>query len=87
VGASEKERFIPASDRGKVDIGLASFLSTLDHSVTLAHPQFLKKSPLKIRSLIGGGISWGSGRRNLDHHPEAVVLPWDRACPGGIETE
>jgi len=51
VGASEKERFIPASDRGKVDIGLASFLSTLDHSVTLAHPQFLKKSPSKIRSL------------------------------------
>ncbi len=33
VGASEKERFIPTSDRGKVNIGLASFLSAFDHSV------------------------------------------------------
>jgi len=29
-------------------------------------------------------ISWGSGRRNSDHHPKAVILSLGRACPGEI---
>ena len=39
---------------------------------TLAHPEKRGYHP------------WGSGRRNSDHHPEAVVLPLDWACPGKI---
>jgi hypothetical protein len=54
-------------------------------SLSLAHPQFLKRGPFDPKSSVRGrGLSWGSGWRNWDHHPEAVVLPMDRACPGEI---
>jgi hypothetical protein len=29
-------------------------------------------------------MQWGSGRKNSNHHPEAVYHPLDRACPWEI---
>jgi len=51
----------------------------------LAHPPVLKKGAFDPKTPVRGrGLSWGSGWRNLGHHPEALVLPLDRACPGEI---
>ncbi len=44
----------------------------------------LKKCPLLKKLLKERCSAWGSGWRNSDHHPKAVILPLGRACPGEI---
>jgi hypothetical protein len=51
----------------------------------LAHPRFLRKEPMAEKNPEERGASaWGSGWRNSDHHPKAVILSLGRACPGEI---
>jgi hypothetical protein len=48
-------------------------------------PQFLRKEPRSEKNPEERGASaWGSGWRNSDHHPKAVILSLGRACPGEI---
>jgi len=54
-------------------------------SSTLVEPPLLRKEPFAGKAPGGGKESpWGSGWRNSDHHPKAVILPSDRAFPEGI---
>jgi hypothetical protein len=49
----------------------------------LAHPRFLRKE-LSAQKTAGRGRGKLMGWRHSDHHPEAAVLPLDRARPEEI---
>jgi hypothetical protein len=85
VRAAKRETKTMSVALFNIRLSYSTFSFSVKSSGGLANPRFLRKEPFVGKTPGGGKESpWGSGWRNSDHHPEAVILPSERAFPEEI---